>query len=188
MSTPSAVRNALAPTASVYPPLTAFHMIVLDALGCALAKIDGKETPAFTWFDIVLAHVAFSQPGKALMATVDREGREWLNKEALKVSVTLRPGELRDILPDIADHIQRGCAAAVAFDGEQKKTNADGFSPSVKHSSQNTDTPLTARSPNLSPAPSASSPPAQSATEPSQQSDTSPLTTSSPQGETDGGL
>lgn len=187
MSTPSAVRNALAPTASVYPPLTAFHMIVLDALGCAMAKIDGKETPAFTWFDIVLAHVAFSQPGKALMATVDREGREWLNKEALKVSVTLRPGELRDILPDIADHIQRGCAAAVAFDGEQKKTNVGGSSPYVSPSSPNTDTPLTKPSQNHSPAHSSSLPPVPSATEPSPQSDINPLTTSSPQGETASG-
>lgn len=143
MSNPSKVVKALVGEATVYPPLTAYHMILLEYLDCSLAKLS-ENSKGYSWFDLALAHVAFSQKGPALKATIEREGREWLNKEAMKWSATVTPKELRDCLQDIADHIEQGMGTAVAFEGEQKKTNSDGLSASVSPSPQSTaDTPST---------------------------------------------
>lgn len=143
MSNPSKVVKALVGEATVYPPLTAYHMILLESLDCSLAKLS-ETSKGYSWFDLALAHVAFSQKGPALKATIEREGRDWLNKEAMKWAATVTPKELRDTLEDIAEHIEQGMGTAVAFEGEQKKTNSDGLSASVSQSLPNTPhTPLT---------------------------------------------
>ena len=143
MSNPSKVVRAIIPAATVYPPLTAYHMILLESLDCSLAKLS-ETSKGYSWFDLALAHVAFSQKGPALKATIEREGREWLNKEAMKWSATVTPKELRDTLSDIAGHIEQGMGTAVAFEGEQKKTNSGGLSASASQSPPSTqDTPST---------------------------------------------
>ena len=142
MSNPSKVVKALVGEATVYPPLTAYHMILLESLDCSLAKLS-ENSKGYSWFDLALAHVAFSQKGPALKATVERD-RDWLNKEALKWSATVTPKELRDTLSDIAEHIEQGMGTAVAFEGEQKKTNSGGLSAYVSPLPPNTaDTPST---------------------------------------------
>lgn len=142
MSNPSKVVKALVGEATVYPPLTAYHMILLESLDCSLAKLS-ENSKGYSWFDLALAHVAFSQKGPALKATIERD-REWLNKEALKWAATVTPKELRDTLSDIAEHIEQGMGTAVAFEGEQKKTNSVGLSASVSQSPPSTaDTPST---------------------------------------------
>jgi len=94
-------------------------------LGVDFVKLDGQDRDAtsISWFDRCLMHVAFSETGKALKATIEREPkrRDWLNDRALEFASKVKPSELRELLPDLLEHIARGCASAVAFDGEQKK-------------------------------------------------------------------
>jgi len=142
MANPSKVIRAIIPAATVYPPLTAYHMILLESLDCSLAKLS-ETSKGYSWFDLALAHVAFSQKGVALKSTIERD-REWLNKEALKWATSVTPKELREMLTDIAEHIEQGMGTAVAFEGEQKKTNSAGLSASASPSPPNTaDTPST---------------------------------------------
>lgn len=115
-------------------------MILLESLDCSLAKLS-ETSKGYSWFDIALAHVAFTEKGPSLEAEIERSGREWLNKRAMKWAASVEPGKLRELLPIISDHIEKGMATIVAFEGEQKKTSAGGSSPSVNASSQNTATP-----------------------------------------------
>jgi len=140
MATPSKVIAALVPKASIYPPLTAYHMVLLESLDCSLAKLS-EPSGRYSWFDLALAHVAFSNEGRALKATIDRDGRDWLNKQAMEWSTTITPKKLRDLLADLAEHIEEGMGTAVAFEGEQKKTNAVGHSPLPSASPLNTESP-----------------------------------------------
>lgn len=186
MSNPSKVVNALAPAASVYPPLTAYHMVLLESLDCYFAKL-AEQPKGYSWFDIALAHVAFLEKGPALKATVEREGREWVNKRAMTWLTSVTPKDLRDLIQDIADHIERGMATAVAFDGEQKKTNADGRLSSVNQSQRSTGN-TASMTPSLchSIKHGSSSPPAPVEMEPSQPSVTKPQMTSNEPAAKDG--
>ncbi len=131
MTNPSKVVQNIVPEAGIYPPASAYHFIALEAIDCKLIDVvSGKwDERKFEWNDFALAHVCFSEKADVLYATLQREGRDWLAKKAVKWASETSPGEYAKIIRDLEKHIVDSLATVPSFDaadGVQKKTQSGG--------------------------------------------------------------
>ena len=129
-STPSAVLDALIPSASIYPPAAGIHFAIAESEGVTLVDLERGNwatRPALTFMDVAICHVVFKSGARVLKATVER-GDGWVKKSAAQWLETATPAEVRQALVDLESHIIDSFKTATEFDeptGGKKKQGQD---------------------------------------------------------------
>lgn len=128
METPSTVLNALVPDASFYPPASAYHVIVLESHGVPIIDY-GDGNRQLNFLEVCMAHICFETKADVLFATVQREGKEWLQKKAVEWARSASLGDISAARVHLTEHIRNALSTVVEFksEGSQKKTDAGGL-------------------------------------------------------------
>lgn len=132
MNNPKKIVSAIVPDAGIYPPASAYHFIALESVGCKLIDVvSGQwDERKFEWNDFALAHVCFSEKADVLYATLQREGKDWLVKKAVKWSTEVAPKDYIKVMNDLEKHIVDSLSTIPSFEqpegAAEKKTQLGG--------------------------------------------------------------